>query len=253
MHGRRVHDRRREHDLSTLYVVRHGQASFFAADYDQLSALGEEQSRRLGSFWATRGLRWDAVFSGPRLRQTESARLVGEAYGRAGLDWPAVQVLPGLDEYQAEAVLKESLPRLVAEDAGLAKLHAAIGEASDRAEQLRRFQRVYEIVIRRWAHNQLPLAGVEPWSDFCQRVLAALETVMASAGSGARVAVFTSGGPSGVAVERALRTPLDSTLELAWMVRNAAYCEFLFNRERFTLSSFNSYPHLDDPALWTYR
>ena len=34
--------------MGTLYLVRHGQASFGSANYDQLSALGQRQCRRLG-------------------------------------------------------------------------------------------------------------------------------------------------------------------------------------------------------------
>ena len=38
----------------TLLLVRHGQASYGAADYDQLSERGRVQSRRLGD-WLVRG------------------------------------------------------------------------------------------------------------------------------------------------------------------------------------------------------
>ena len=41
----------------TLLLVRHGQASFGAADYDQLSDRGVEQSRRLGQWLVDGGLK----------------------------------------------------------------------------------------------------------------------------------------------------------------------------------------------------
>jgi len=40
--------------MGTLYLVRHGQASFGAADYDNLSELGHKQSARLGEYWRER-------------------------------------------------------------------------------------------------------------------------------------------------------------------------------------------------------
>ena len=43
--------------MSRILLVRHGQASLGAADYDQLSDLGEEQSRILGAALATQGIR----------------------------------------------------------------------------------------------------------------------------------------------------------------------------------------------------
>ena len=56
-----------------------------------------------------------------------------------------------------------------------------------------------------------------------------------------------------VAVQRALHLSARDTLDLAWMIRNCAYSEFVFSGERFTLSTFNSFPHLDEQSLLTYR
>ena len=54
-------------------------------------------------------------------------------------------------------------------------------------------------------------------------------------------------------MQRSLGLSHRTTLQLAWMVRNAAFSEFLFSGERFTLSRFNAFPHLDDPGHLTYR
>ena len=65
--------------MGALYLVRHGQASFGAADYDQLSELGARQCRRLGEHWQRRGMRFDAAFSGTLRRQRQSLAAIGEA------------------------------------------------------------------------------------------------------------------------------------------------------------------------------
>jgi broad specificity phosphatase PhoE len=239
--------------MSNLYVVRHGQASFFAEDYDRLSLIGETQSRLLGQYWTRRNVVFDAVFVGPCRRHADTARLVGQAYQEAGLPWPAAVLLPGLDEYQAEAVLKQALPGLVAQHEHIAQLHAAVQRAGDRAEKLRTFQKLYEVVIDRWAHGELDLPEVESWTTFCQRVQQALDHIVALPGTRRQVALFTSGGPVGVCMQRALDTSHRTTLQLAWMVRNAAFSEFLYSGERFTLSSYNAFPHLDDAEHLTYR
>ena len=49
--------------MGTLYLVRHGQASFGAEDYDQLSELGRRQSVRLGQYLRDKGLGFDAVLT----------------------------------------------------------------------------------------------------------------------------------------------------------------------------------------------
>ena len=70
---------------------------------------------------------------------------------------------------------------------------------------------------------------------------------------GRRVVVFTSGGPIGFAVQHALQAPPRSFLDVNWRIRNCSVTEFLFDRSRFTLDSFNGVSHLDDAALRTYR
>jgi hypothetical protein len=54
-------------------------------------------------------------------------------------------------------------------------------------------------------------------------------------------------------MQRALHLSSEDTLKTMWMSRNCSYSEFLFSGDRFTLSSFNAFPHLDDAGLLTYR
>ena len=86
--------------MGTLYLVRHGQASFGADDYDQLSELGQRQSERLGRYWAERGLRFDAVITGTlkRHEQTWQGIARGAALELQPLRWP------GLNEYDLSLI-----------------------------------------------------------------------------------------------------------------------------------------------------
>ena len=239
--------------MSTLVIVRHGQASFFEDVYDQLSDLGREQSRRLGEYWVKQGEQFDQVFTGTLERQIDTARIVGTVFGQHDRSWPEPEVLAGFDEYAAEAVLKHGLPQLVSRHEHVRQLQADVAAAEDRAEQMRAFQRMYEVVIGMWAAGELEVADVEPWDEFSRRVHEGFASIINSGGSGRRVAVFTSGGPIGISLQRALATTDQTALEVAWIVHNGSISEFLFSRNRFTLSTFNTHPHLDDPALLTYR
>jgi broad specificity phosphatase PhoE len=239
--------------MSLLFLVRHGQASFLERNYDKLSSRGEAQSRILGEYWAGLNLRLDRVYSGPRVRQRETARIAGEAYRAAGLAWPEAVVLESFDEFQAETVMERCLPGLLETDAGIRRMHQEFKAAGTRPEQFKTFQRMFEIVIGRWAEGALPLDGIEPWPEFCARVQRGLSELAANGGSGEQIAIFSSGGPVGVAMQRALGLSTEATLKTAWMVRNCAYNEFLFSAERFTLSSYNATPHFTDPEFITYR
>ena len=79
-----------------------------------------------------------------------------------------------------------------------------------------------------------------------------LDYIAADPAGGRQVAVFTSGGPVGICMQR-LGLTHRTTLQMAWMVRNAAFSEFIFSGSRFTLSRYNAFPHLDDPEHLTYR
>src|ERR1700686_845746 len=111
--------------MSRLFLVRHGQALFLEPNYDRLSAKGEAQARLLGEYWARHKTVFDAVYSGPRIRQVETARIAGEAYRAAGLAWPEPSIMPEFDEFRAEAVMEQSLPRLMESDAEVRQLHEA--------------------------------------------------------------------------------------------------------------------------------
>lgn len=239
--------------MSTLFLVRHGQASFLERNYDKLSAKGEEQSRILGKYWAGLGICFDRVYCGPKVRQRETARIAGETYRAAGLPWPEPTVLEAFDEFQAEAVMERCLPTLVETDSGVRTMHQAFQNAQSRPEQFKTFQQIFEVIIGRWADGKLPLEGIEPWADFSVRVQRGLAQLSEDANGGQQVAIFSSGGPVGVAMQRALDLSTASTLKAAWMVRNCSYSEFLFSPGRFTLSTYNATPHFTDPEFLTHR
>jgi broad specificity phosphatase PhoE len=98
--------------MSSLTLVRHGQASFFAEDYDQLSALGHAQAGLLGDHWVRRRLGFDEVYVGPRTRQRQTAEAVGERYRQSGLPWPEPVLLPELDEIRHGQPFAPARPRI---------------------------------------------------------------------------------------------------------------------------------------------
>jgi broad specificity phosphatase PhoE len=162
-------------------------------------------------------------------------------------------VLDSFNEFQAETVMERCLPELIETDSEIASMNQAFRNATTRPEQFKTFQRMFEIVIGRWAEGQLPLEDIEPWPEFCSRVHQALAELASSGNRGEQIVIFSSGGPVGVAMQRALALSTEATLKTAWMVRNCAFNEFLFSTERFTLSSYNATPHFTDPELITYR
>jgi broad specificity phosphatase PhoE len=239
--------------MGRLVLVRHAQASFLQQNYDKLSELGETQARLLGEYWVRHKMRFDRVGSGPCVRQKDTAKIVRDAYRGTGLEFPEPTVLPEFDEYSGDAVLQQALPGLLESDAKIRGLYRAFENSQDSAERQRTFQRVFEAVINKWVSRELHLDSVESWDAFGVRVHRGFSQFLSRGSSGELLAIFTSGGPISLAVERALDLSPQNTLRVSWMAQNCSFSEFLFSEGRFTMSSFNSFPHLDHPSLQTYR
>jgi broad specificity phosphatase PhoE len=239
--------------MGRVFLVRHAQASFLTENYDKLSAIGELQARRLGEFWAQHEIIFARVCSGPAARHLNTVAIAADAFARAGQAFPQPVVIDEFDEFQGDAVLERSLPQLLENDPRIRELHAAFQDSSSETDRHANFQRLFEAVITMWVEGKVVVNGIESWPEFCARVNRGLSKFLSNGRSGERVAIFSSGGPMGVAVQRALNLSALDTLRVAWMARNCSYSEFLFSGERFTLSTFNSFPHLDEKLLITYR
>ena len=234
--------------MSTLLLIRHGQASFGAADYDVLSERGVEQSRTLGAWLAARGERIDAVYAGPRRRQIDTARHIASAAADAGAALPAVTTIDELDEFPAIELGRMWMPRLAAEDPAL----AAELSSSDPAEQGRAIMRAFDLVTRRWWSGELDTGDLETFAAFRQRALRGLARVMEAEGRGRRALCVTSGGPISIAVQQCLGLAENVSLRLAMVLANASTTELRWRGSEVTLFGFNQTAHLR-PADITLR
>jgi broad specificity phosphatase PhoE len=239
--------------MGAIWVVRHGQASFLAENYDRLSPLGERQARLLAEHWLKEGVSFQQVYAGPAERQIRTGEIIGGVYRQAGQPWPEATVDPDLDEFPAETVVRRFLPELMSRHAHLAASVAEFQAATEYLPKQRLFDRVLREVSQRWMLGEVDAADIPSWRDFCHRVEAAVGRIRAAAPRSSRVAVFTSGGPTAATARVALGLSYEATLELTWSPRNASVSEFLFTGERFSLSTFNSTAHLPEASLLTYR
>lgn len=212
--------------MGTLYLVRHGQASFGADDYDQLSELGHRQSVRLGEYFAERGLRFDALIAGTlrRQRQTLAGILEGMRHTGDAVQWA------GLNEYDSGALI--------------ATVHPQPLGKSDTPEAYRHHFRLLRQALGRWIDGSTEPAGMPSYPDFAAGVAGAMDYVRANH-FGQNVLMVSSGGPIATAVGQVLRTPPEVMIELNLRIRNTALTEFAFNPKRHMLVSYNALPHLD--------
>jgi len=229
--------------MANVLLIRHGQASFGTADYDRLSPLGEEQSRRLGRWLKQSGKTPDLVVVGPLRRHAHTADLCVEA---AGVTAPRITIA-GLDEFDHEEVLARHRPDLASHDALLAEL--ARHENSHRACQL-----MFSEAVARWTSNQFDQEYSRSWTAFRGAVM---EGVQALAAQKARtIWAFTSGGPIAVIVNALVGAPIADAFTLSWPLVNTSTSRVSIGPQRKSLISYNGWPHLegdDSMDLVTYR
>jgi broad specificity phosphatase PhoE len=233
--------------VSRLFLIRHAQASFGAADYDVLSTLGREQSEALGRFLAQWRFACDALYVGPRARHRDTAQHLCAAAAAAGLKLPTPIEVEELDEYPAFELFKYWLPKL-ANDPELA------GGAADLARSPADAARILKDISTRWARGTLSADQLESFNSFVARIERGLDKIMQEQGRGKRVLAVTSGGPIGIAMRRALALSPDRTIEIAWEVINSSVSEFRFRGiAEFALANFNCTAHLSESRLVTMR
>ena len=215
--------------MGTLYLVRHGQASFGADDYDHLSELGQRQSLRLGQYLRQRhgeALRFEAVLTGTLRRQIHTWDGIAEG---AGLETPRIE-WPGLNEYDSHAVI--------------AAVHPDPLPKPDTPELYRMHFRLLRDGLARWMSGQVQPVGMPSHAEFLHGVTSALDHVRRNFTGD--VLLVASGGPIATAVAHVLNAPNETAIELNLRIRNTGVTEFLFNPKRHQLSTFNNLPHLDE-------
>jgi broad specificity phosphatase PhoE len=225
--------------MREILVVRHGQASARARDYDVLSPLGARQSRRLGEHLAAGSLRFDAVFSGPRRRQLDTARHLVAAARAAGAALPDAVELPSLDEIPLGHILALWLPGVVAGDA------VARAIAEQRWEHPEsEIRRVLASAMLAWAAGEVASPSLPSFADFVARIDAALAHI---AGHGAATLLVTSAGPVATALHlgghAAARTPAE-VMRTAMSVPNASVTRLLHDGARLRVEEAHDVVHL---------
>ncbi len=223
--------------MGTLYLVRHGQASFGADDYDNLSELGRKQSVRLGEYWRDKGMKFDAVLVGTLKRQAQTLDGLLEGLGTTASPSKASPIQwPGLNEYDSAAVI--------------ATIHPEPLQKPDSPELYRHHFRLLRDALTQWMNGVTSPKGMPSYVDFQKGVTSALDHVRTQCEG--NVLLVSSGGPISTAVGHVLGTTPETTIEMNLRIRNASVTEFAFTPKRHMLVTYNTLPHLDhaDHASW---
>ena len=237
--------------MGTLFLVRHGQASFGADDYDVLSPLGHRQCVRLGEYFRGKGVCFEATLSGTLNRQRQTLTGICEGLGVA-LEAPllpaveasarpdpavmstgplAHRLWPGLNEYDSAAVIGAFHPHPL--------------DRPDTPELYRHHFRLLKQGLAQWIAGDVQPQGMPDHAGFVAGITGALDHVRTH--HRGNVLLVSSGGPIATAVVNVLGAPAQAMIELNLGIRNTSVTELAFTPKRHRLVTFNTLPHLDAP------
>jgi broad specificity phosphatase PhoE len=216
--------------MGTIYLVRHGQASFGSHDYDRLSELGHRQCRALGEHFRSMRLSFDLVLTGTLRRHRETYDGISEGLGRRA----EPERMIGLDEYDPEAIVRA--------------IHSDELAPPKTPEAVRAHFRLLREGLVAWMQGRSVPVGMPSYADFAAGVSAALARARERA-DGGHVLIVSSGGPISAAVGLVLGLEAEPIVELNLRIRNSSVTEFVATPRRLSLLSFNHLPHLHQPDL----
>lgn len=212
--------------MGAIHLIRHGQASWGSDDYDQLSDLGRRQGGWLGQSWEASDFRPDWSVAGSMTRHAQTAVAVLDA-----IDGDLYDVDDGWDEYDHLAL-------------------AGAQDLADRPDDPKAFQRRLDAALAAWVAGEA--SPGESFAGFTDRVLTALDAAVEQAGSGRRVAVFTSGGPIGLVASHLLAGDASLFITMNRVVVNASVTTLIVGRGGTRLLTFNEHGHVPADGV-TFR
>jgi broad specificity phosphatase PhoE len=214
--------------MATIYLVRHGQASFGSADYDQLSELGARQADATGEYFARCGIGLDAAYSGDLSRQIDTCERV-LAYQSGDV---RMTVDSRFNEINNDEQVRQLAPLLADRDPEFAGLLERLNSSKD-------YQKVIRAVFNHWVSNDCAAHGIQSWADYSDSATAALRDVMASQGKGKTTAIFTSGGTIATLVAHVLGLPETSAYDFYEPVFNCSVTQLFYSGDNVSLSYYN--------------
>jgi broad specificity phosphatase PhoE len=215
--------------MATIYLIRHGQASFGADNYDKLSDLGERQATVLGQYLRDCGITLDVAYSGDLARQRKTTELALDSQPAS----VSHQIDARFNELKNDEQIEHLLPELQEQNPDINKLLAASRTDS------KAFQKIIEAVFNHWVSPACSNPNIQSWQDYSGDVRDALKDVMQAQGAGKTIGIFTSGGTIATIVAGVLGVGSEHAYKFYEPVLNCSVTRLFYSGKKVSLSYFN--------------
>ena len=199
--------------MTTIYLIRHGQASFGAESYDKLSPNGELQAILLGQYLNQILKEAPYVVAGSMQRHQQTATLaLAQCFPEVEFETDQAW-----NEFNHQQVFAQYEPRFN-------KPHLLKQDVENEINPRAYLAKIFEGAIGRWTGGEYHHEYDESWPHFKNRVESALQNLCDElAKTKPRYAVvFTSGGVISVVAGKLLELNPNRTFALNWAITNAS-------------------------------
>jgi len=223
--------------MATIYLIRHGQASFGAANYDELSELGCRQAEVLGHYLRDCEIQFDVVYSGNLERQKKTAALAIASQPAI----PAHNIDSRFNEIRNDEQIEQLLPVIIEQQPAIKEIvDSGLGISKN-------FQKIVEATFNHWVSPSCSSETIQSWADYSSGVRDAMSNVMQENGSGKTIGIFASGGTIATIVAQVLGLTGAQTYQFYEPVINCSVTQIFYSGagSRTSLSYFNDHSFLD--------
>ena len=221
--------------MASIYLIRHGQASYGTDNYDELSPLGMRQSELLGHYLRDCNIHFDAIYSGNLQRQMDTAKL-------AAAHQPEKHTLrtdARFNEVRNNQLFTGLGPIVARTNSQLA------GWIQQSWSSSKHYQKALEAVFNYWVSPLCDEPGIMSWDEYSGDVREGIAEVVRDQGSGKTVGIFTSGGTIATIVSQVLGLKSEHTYKFFEPMINCSVTRLLYSGNKISLAYFNDHSYLD--------
>ena len=230
--------------MSKIYLIRHGQASFMADDYDNLSEKGIRQSKALGSHFFKNDIHFDKVYIGNLKRHQQTFEGFSHVFLDNSIVLPKPTYLQELNEHQVPEALGIAYDDFITKNNNAKMLFEGIVENPElkRKNSIKMFGLfLKEYTSGRYAFEH---PSIQSWTDFRAQTKVGIAKILEETKKGETVGVFTSGGTKSAIIGDSLNITEEEIGTLNLAIRNTSFSQLLFSENNLNVFSVNEVSHL---------
>jgi len=231
--------------MSKVYLIRHGQASFLADDYDNLSDKGIAQSEILGNHFLKNNIFFDKIYIGNLKRHQQTYTGFLKAFENKNHKLPKPIYLEQLNEHKALEALNAHFDDFIRDNK---KAKEWFDKIAKKPSSKKKYSvQIFILFMQEFVLGKFPRKGssIQSWEAFRMQVKEGFSSILKNTKKGETIGVFTSGGTISSMLGECLELKEEKVAALNLAIRNTSFSQIFISENKCNVVSMNEIPHLE--------